>query len=94
MTETSRILNTGKTAALIHRACRTIQAWGAQWERVARASGNPNLPSSPATGLRRTGAEAGRALYDRRDIEEYLENAVREVLGQPLQNWRKEAGDE
>lgn len=94
MTETTQLLTTTETAAVLHRACRTIQAWGAEWERTARASGSPSLPSSPANGLRRSGAEAGRALYDRRDIEEYLENAVRQVLGQPLQNWRKEASNE
>jgi hypothetical protein len=89
-TESSRLLNTAETAAFFHRALRTIQAWGAQWERTARACGNSNLPSSPAIGLRRSGADAGRALYDQRDIDEYVENSVREVLGQAPLNWRKD----
>lgn len=85
-----RLLNTAEAAAFLHRTRRTIQAWGAQWERAARAARNPNLPSSPAIGLRRSGADAGRALYDRRDIDEYVENSVREVLGQAPLNWRKD----
>jgi hypothetical protein len=60
----------------------------------ARQADDPRLPSSPSNGLRRSGAESGRALYDRRDINEHVDNAILEVLGLPIQNWRKEAGRE
>jgi hypothetical protein len=94
MQDNQELLTTSETAKLLHRAERTIQSWGLSWERTARAAKNPNLPSSPAIGLRRSGADAGRALYDRRDIDEYVENSIREVLGQPLSNWRKETNRE
>jgi len=90
MQDKEKLLTTGETGALLHRANRTIQSWGLSWERAARASGNSNLPSSPAIGLRRSGADAGRALYDQRDIDEYVENSVREVVGQAPLNWRKD----
>lgn len=87
------LLTTHETATLLHRASRTIQSWGLSWEREAREENNPILPSSPANGLRRSGAAAGRSLHDRRDIDEYLENSIREGLGQPLLNWRKEVNN-
>jgi hypothetical protein len=87
------LLTTHETAALLHRANRTIQSWGLSWERAARAEKNPDLPSAPAIGLRRSGAIAGRSVHDLRDIDEYLENSIRETLGQPLLNWRKEVDD-
>ncbi len=94
MNQTSRLLTTTEIAALLHRAERTIQTWGLKWEQAAREMGDPYIPSSPAKGLRRSGASTGRAMHDQRDVDEYVENAVREVIGQPLQNWRKEVRDE
>lgn len=94
MKRQNKFLNTTEVAMLLHRANRTIQHWGQQWENMARASEDPLLPSSPANGLRRSGACAGRALYEQRDVNEYVDNAVREALGQSLQNWRKESSHE
>jgi hypothetical protein len=78
------------TSEILGISQRMVQFQGARWEKNAIATHDSKLPNSPDNGLRREFNSRRRAFNDTRDINEYRENAVRERLGEPLLNWRKE----
>ncbi len=79
-----------QAAAHLRCATRTIQHRGQQWERNARTTGDPYLPSSPKNGLRRSWYKVNESAYSFEDLAEFIENSVRERIGQPLVSWRRE----
>ena len=81
------------TAQLLGISQRMVQMLGVRWEKNAIAAQDARLANSPENGLRRE-FNSRRACNNLLDIAEYRENAVRERLGQPLLNWRREAGHE
>lgn len=89
--KTTSSLPSRVTAQILGISQRMVQLLGARWEFNARVDHDSNLFSSPTVGLRREFTTSHKAVYDPRDIDEYRANAVRERLGQPHLNWRKEA---
>lgn len=86
-----KMLSASEAAEILSLSERSIQHQGKTWEESARRTGNANLPSSPKNGLRRVRLRDRVHRYHPRDLEEFVENAVRETLDQPLATWRKEA---
>lgn len=73
---------------------RSLHNYISRYEASTTKAGVNDLPSSPSIGLRPIilhKSKAGRTTrrIDSRDLAEYLENAGREALKLPLQNWRK-----
>jgi hypothetical protein len=87
---TLKLLSASEAAKFLGLSERSIQYQGKTWEESARRAGTANLPSSPKNGLRRVRLRARVHRYHPRDLEEFVENAVRETLDQPLGTWRKE----
>lgn len=92
--KTAKYLKAAEVAEMIRVSARTVQLRGQLWLMCAEKAADPALPSSPWNGIRPLPTSAKRSLYDLLDVEEYLENSVREAAGFPLVNRLKEASHE
>ena len=85
-----------QAARELNVCARSVHTYIMKYEEETVKADKLTLPSSPSLGLRPTvihKSMSGRITrrVDSRDLAEYLENAGREALQLPLNNWRAES---
>lgn len=82
-----------EAAAELNVCCKTIHNFIKKYASTVDRTNNDFLPSTPTNGLRGIAisrSNSGRITWriDSRDLEEYIENAGREIQNLTPRNWR------